>query len=312
MNTSRVVPIGLKTRMDDRIRAALNAMPVAVSWYRMDDGRVEFINRRFTELFGYTPDAVDDVYELMRKILVDPVQAERAIEGSRRLIASGIVDEVRLPSEEMEAYRRDGTRVFTSFSGVMLPEANMCLATFMDITDAKTLRDQLAELANQDQLTGLVNRRYFDLKLAQTINHSLPNQPFGVVVIDLDDFKGINDNHGHVAGDIVLKHIANLMRECFRASDCVSRWGGDEFAVIIQHPTSREDVNTAATRLRRALTEHPVTVNGSEFVIEASIGVAYYPDDAQAMTGLYNVADARMYEEKRRKKGAGSISPEHP
>lgn len=306
MNMSSVVPIGLKTRMDDRMRAALNAMPVAVSWYRMDNGRVEFMNRRFTELFGYTPDAVGDVYELMRKIFVDPVQAERAIEGSQRLIASGIVDEVRLPSEEIEAFRRDGTRLFTSFSGVMLPEANMCLATFMDITEAKTLRDKLAELASQDELTRLVNRRFFDLKLAQTINHSFPNQPFGVLIIDLDDFKGINDSHGHAAGDMVLKHFANLMRDCFRASDCTSRWGGDEFAVIVQHPTSREDVNTAATRLRRALAEHPVTVNGSQIVIEASIGVAYYPEDGQAMTGLYNVADARMYEEKRRKKG-GSI-----
>lgn len=105
---------------------------------------------------------------------------------------------------------------------------------------------------------------------------------------------------------MVLKHFANLMRDCFRASDCTSRWGGDEFAVIVQHPTSREDVNTAATRLRRALAEHPVTVNGAQIVIEASIGVAYYPEDGQAMTGLYNVADARMYEEKRRKKG-GSI-----
>lgn len=306
MNMSSVVPIGLKTRMDDRMRAALNAMPVAVSWYRMDNGRVEFMNRRFTELFGYTPDAVGDVYELMRKIFVDPVQAERAIEGSQRLIASGIVDEVRLPSEEIEAFRRDGTRLFTSFSGVMLPEANMCLATFMDITEAKTLRDKLAELASQDELTRLVNRRFFDLKLAQTINHSFPNQPFGVLVIDLDDFKGINDSHGHAAGDMVLKHFANLMRDCFRASDCTSRWGGDEFAVIVQHPTSREDVNTAATRLRRALAEHPVTVNGAQIVIEASIGVAYYPEDGQAMTGLYDVADARMYEEKRRKKG-GSI-----
>ena len=69
MNMSGVVPIGLKSRADDRVRAALNGMPVAVSWNRMNDGKVEFMNRRFTSLFGYTPDDVGDLYELMRTML---------------------------------------------------------------------------------------------------------------------------------------------------------------------------------------------------------------------------------------------------
>ncbi|WP_108459742.1 GGDEF domain-containing protein [Devosia naphthalenivorans] len=156
-------------------------------------------------------------------------------------------------------------------------------------------------------MTGLVNRRLFDLELAQTVSQSFPGQSFGVLVMDIDAFKAINDNHGHVAGDIVLKHFAKLMRTTFRSGDCVSRWGGDEFAVIVRHPTSRGDVDTAAKRLREAVLERPVNVGAAEIPISVSVGIAYYPEDADSMTDLYSVADARMYEAKRRKKAPPAI-----
>lgn len=307
MNMSKVVPIGLKTRADDRVRAALNGMPVAVSWNRIDDGRVEFMNRQFCRMFGYSIEDVSNVYDLIGRLFASPEQADHAIYNLQQLISGGTVDEVTIPSADIEIIRKDGTRLFTSFSGVFLPEANMCLATFTDITEAKALRDQLAHLANHDELTGLVNRRLFDLELAQTVSQSFPGQPFGVIVMDIDAFKAINDNHGHVVGDMVLKHFAKLMRGTFRSGDCASRWGGDEFAVIVRHPTSRSDVDTAARRLRQSVLEHPVNVGPAEIPISVSVGIAYYPEDADSITDLYNIADARMYEEKRRKIAAPAL-----
>ena len=152
MNTNKVVPIGLKTRADDRLRAALNAKPVAVSWIRIDDGHVEFMNRQFCRMFGYSIEDVSDVYNLIGRLVVSRERADHAIQNLQQLISAGTVNEVTIPSEDMEMVRNDGTRLFTSFSGVFLPEANMCLATFTDITEAKMLRDQLAQLANHDEL----------------------------------------------------------------------------------------------------------------------------------------------------------------
>ena len=303
MSSGNVVPIGFKTRIDDRLRVALNAMPVAVSWNRLDDARVEFINRQFTTLFGYTLDDVSDVYQLMKMMFADRDQVEHAVRDTHEILASGLTEELSFPAKEVEIICKNGSRLTTLFSGVMLPEANMSLATFVDITEAKQLQANLASLANQDQLTGLVNRRSFDAELARVIGQSPADQPFGLVVMDLDGMKEVNDTYGHQAGDVVLKHFADLMRKTFRTTDCVSRWGGDEFAAIVRHPASRADVDAAAVRLEQALAR-PALVGATSVPVQVSIGSAYFPEDANEITALYDVADARMYEAKRRHKDA--------
>jgi diguanylate cyclase (GGDEF)-like protein len=300
MSNSSVVPIGLKTRMDDRLKVALNAMPVAVAWSRIDDGIVEFMNKRFTALCGYTLADVSTVAELIRKTFAVAEQAEAALAVMSSLRSQVLLEAFEYPPEEILIATKEGAHVPTRFSGVMLPEANMSLAILVDITAEKDREAGLFLMATQDPLTGLCNRRAFDAAFADALNTSHRDQAVGLIVMDLDGLKAVNDRLGHSAGDAVLRHFAELLRSTFRKSDVVSRWGGDEFAVLIGHPCSRTEVAAALSRLEKAL-EAPILLQGIEVSVGVSSGMAFYPDDAQNLTRLYHIADEAMYASKHRK-----------
>ena len=209
MNTiSTVVPIGLKTRMDQRMRMALDAMPVAVSWARLDDGLCEFMNRRFVDLFGYSEHEFSSIFELVDAMFYDRAQADQTIEKLRSLVGSPPLQGFEFPNEEVLARCKNGSVIATAFSGVVLPEANMTLGTFVDISAAKLREQMLTRLAEEDPLTGLLNRRSFDAATAAAVGDPTKGSLGALVVLDLDGFKSINDRLGHQAGDEVLRHFA--------------------------------------------------------------------------------------------------------
>ena len=300
-----VVPIGLKTRLDDRMKVALNAMPVAVSWYRIDDGRVEFMNQRFTTLFGYTLAEAGTAAAMITRTFAAPEQAEAAIAAIEGLRSQVLLEPFEFPSEEVVIVTKAGQRVPTRFSGMMLPEANMSLAMFVDISAEKEREARLAAIAAQDPLTGLPNRRAFDAAFAEALNTSHHNAAVGLIVMDLDGLKPINDSLGHLAGDEVLQRFADLLRSTFRRTDLVARWGGDEFAILIRQPCSRGDVAIALSRLEKAL-EQPLMVRGQAVRLGVSSGISFYPEDGQNLARLYQLADEAMYTSKRRKQRDGN------
>lgn len=159
-------------------------------------------------------------------------------------------------------------------------------------------------LALHDELTGLPNRRLFAARLTSAIEHSdRRNTSLALVVLDLNDFKKINDTLGHVAGDQVLREVSAVLRKSIRASDTVARLGGDEFIIVASDMTGENAVEHFTEALRSAI-ERPILVNDQAMVVGASFGYAIYPRDAKDATKLLRLADQRMYSLKRR--------PAHP
>lgn len=170
-------------------------------------------------------------------------------------------------------------------------------ATF--IAYAYVVRSQtLVNRAIRDPLTGLLNRGYFETLFAHEIERARRYQRrFAVVLMDADHFKRINDNHGHAAGDLVLKTLAAALQRSLRESDIVVRFGGEEF-VLILHSTGAEDAYAKAESLRLAVER--LVVGAPQYAIQftMSAGIAVYPEDGAAASALLALADQRLLKAK--------------
>ncbi len=154
-------------------------------------------------------------------------------------------------------------------------------------------------LALHDALTGLPNRRLFQDRLAGSLERARrTGTQAALLVIDLNRFKQVNDSMGHHVGDLLLKHVANLLSGRIRRSDTVARTGGDEFTVILEAPTNGSEALHVGRSLQDLL-KGPVQLEEYSVQIGASFGIAVFPDDAADMKQLCIVADLRMYENKR-------------
>jgi diguanylate cyclase (GGDEF)-like protein len=120
----------------------------------------------------------------------------------------------------------------------------------------------------------------------------------GVLVIDIDDFKGINDSHGHGVGDQALVRCANLLREAMRAYDLCARWGGEEFLIIVPDVASAEELLATAEKLRAAVEEHPLQVRGASVALTISIGCCVAAPDA-SIDAMTKAADDALYRAKQ-------------
>ena len=160
---------------------------------------------------------------------------------------------------------------------------------------------QARRLAKVDALTGLLNRRsIFEAGERELLRAQRYAEPFSLLVIDLDHFKAVNDRHGHLIGDVLLKKVARRMKSALRRSDLIGRPGGDEFIILLVRTTAQEAVLTAE-RLLGALRERPYRMNGALHRITASIGVASVTEDAPTtLQNLIHRADEAMYAAKQK------------
>ena len=176
--------------------------------------------------------------------------------------------------------------------------------TSRDITDRKALEDQLKHQAFHDSLTGLANRALF----TNRVQHLLERRHWNgvgcaVFFLDLDDFKTVNDSLGHVAGDELLRAVADRLRNHLRAGDTAARLGGDEFAVLLEELADEREVLAAADRIMSAL-QAPFAVQGKDLVARASVGIALPDlDRPQEADELLRNADMAMYTAKNNGKG---------
>lgn len=159
-------------------------------------------------------------------------------------------------------------------------------------------RAALEEEATHDALTGLANRRLFYDRLQQGIRHAKRYRGnLGILFVDMDRFKEINDRHGHHVGDAVLTEVARRIVNSVRESDTVARLGGDEFAVLLENVGGRNDCMSAALKIEEALSMD-ASFYGLDLDLFASIGQALYPDDGQEEDELIRAADRAMYRAK--------------
>lgn len=191
-----------------------------------------------------------------------------------------------------------------------------------DITERKRREDRVAFLAYHDPLTGLPNRRLFEELVPFALARAdRDGSVVGLLLIDLDDFKSVNDTLGHLAGDRVLERVGKRLRGLTRATDLVARWGGDEFVLVLgdlagERPASgapagerdRTDrVPEAVAARTAAAIREPIPVSGAALRVSASIGVSLLPADAANIETLLEHADAAMYRSKRRGPGGHAV-----
>ena len=178
-------------------------------------------------------------------------------------------------------------------------------ATVVDLTDRKAKERHMESIATSDPLTGVLNRRGFERDGAQRLTQSADDATGALLFIDLNDFKGINDQFGHEVGDQLLKIAAERLRQGLRSQDIIGRPGGDEFVALV--PDVDADVaDRLATRLTRTLGQ-AYNIGRHRLVCAASIGLALYPRNANTLTGLLREADQAMYRAKARTRGVANI-----
>lgn len=167
-----------------------------------------------------------------------------------------------------------------------------------------TLEKQIRDLATFDPLTGLHNRRAFEEAVEARIagGSARTRDRFALALIDLDDFKGINDTHGHHAGDAVLKAVAGRLKEHAGGDGTAGRLGGDEFIAMLPAPPARSALDGRMTALVTRLCL-PAAIDSGVVPVGASLGFAVFPDDADSYDGLVRLADQALYAAKRDGKG---------
>ena len=173
-------------------------------------------------------------------------------------------------------------------------------AAFNDMaTRIAAQKAALTEVAISDPLTGLHNRRSFEVRLTEEVERARrAGPPFALLLVDLDHFKQVNDRFGHQAGDQALQAVAAVLTKELRAVDLPARIGGEEFAVLLPN-TAEHGALEAAERLRAAIAAQPILHQGATFTVTASIGVAWCPAHADTGDGLLRVADQALYQAKR-------------
>lgn len=173
-----------------------------------------------------------------------------------------------------------------------------------------TLSKRLHELSTIDALTKIQNRRSFDERLNMELDRTRRyGVPCSLVMIDLDRFKTVNDRHGHLAGDEVLRHIAALLEAGKRSGDVIARYGGEELAAILPHAEAT-DAAAWAERARARIENHPTRFHGGTIVVTASFGVASASHRTADAARLIGAADSALYAAKRRGGNAVVVSSE--
>lgn len=207
---------------------------------------------------------------------------------------------------EIYGLRKDGT-VFAAEATICKMEVDgqsQYTAFVRDVTERKAEEERIRELAMQDPLTGVANRRHLESKLPEAIAYAARyGHKVGLLVLDLDDFKPVNDNYGHQVGDAVLQNVAALIQENLREVDVVGRFGGDEFAAVITGVEHTEAMASVAEKLL-ARVSAPQRFEQGEIQVGASIGIAVYPEHGTDPDTLFACADKALYAAKAEGKNA--------
>ncbi len=266
------------------------------------DARIEQVNRRTCEVLGYRDS------ELMGRSWFDVAVPEDGREAALAVFARTI-DGSSLEAHEREhpVVTRSGETRWISWSARVVATttgAEMVIAG-EDITARRVAQEHVRHMAYHDGLTGLANRTKLEEHVALALARALElDRSAAVLYIDLDHFKVVNDTLGHAAGDELLRQVATRLAGCCRASDLLARHGGDEFMLLL----ADIDGDAAATARRvandvLATLQMPFTLEGHEFAIAASVGIATFPADGSDLAQLLRRADGALYDAKRGGRG---------
>jgi diguanylate cyclase (GGDEF)-like protein/PAS domain S-box-containing protein len=257
-------------------------------------GRVQFVNREAQRLLGRERDQLvgrplDDVFIIRDSDAPRPPIVELAELGHTE-------------TREATLFALGGRRIDIEYSRSRIETSEGQgygeVLVFRDISARKEYEDAIKCLAYRDELTGLPNRTSLLDRFTLELAHARRSrETLGVVYLDLDGFKNVNDTHGHEAGDEVLKVVARRLGSTLRAGDTVARLGGDEFVLLLPGVQGADEARRVGEKVVAAL-EVPIPFRSAEFAVSASVGVALFPRDGSEPETLMRRADKAMYRAK--------------
>jgi len=247
------------------------------------DGTYRYVNRAFADGVQRQLDAIigKKIWDVFPK-----EEADKRFAVVKWVFENGLVREI-----EVRVPRTDGDRFYLTTAKPIKNaqgEVESVICISKEITERKHMEEELRRLSMSDMLTGLYNRYFFETEVARIQNSRL--YPVTIIMTDLDNLKLINDNHGHAAGDEVIYRAAQVLKQSFRASDIIARYGGDEFVILLPE-TGEKAALEAVARLRENVS------NFSNPAISLSIGCATGGKDVP-LSELIRLADDRMYQDK--------------
>jgi diguanylate cyclase (GGDEF)-like protein/PAS domain S-box-containing protein len=202
--------------------------------------------------------------------------------------------------------RKDGGIVHILWAAFWSEEVGARIGVARNVTALWQAEEELRFLAHHDPLTGLANRALFNDRLDAALRAARRHDSsLALLFLDINDFKGINDVHGHAAGDQVLRMIARRLQGCVRETDTVARMGGDEFTVLLTDIQSQGDVCEKVAQILAVMAEPPDADSSVLTMPSCSIGIACYPADGEDADTLLSHADDDMYRIKRQRSAAG-------
>ena len=254
------------------------------------------------KVFGYTPEEMGPEIDGWRE-RIHPDDAERVIRDIQQHIDTGKANW----TDEYRFRRKDGSYGYVIDRGYVVYDNDempiRMIGSVMDVTERKSLEEQLTHQALHDPLTNIANRALFQNRVDHALA-KLPrsNQQLAVLFLDLDNFKAVNDSLGHAAGDKLLISVAERLQDCLRTTDTPARLGGDEFAVLCESVHRVEEAVMIAERILSVFRQ-PFMIDGKETYVGTSIGIAASSEDAMSSEALLRNADLAMYLAKSEGKG---------
>jgi len=270
----------------------------------IERGTFSYTNDKFDLIFGYDSDEISTLGPLD---VVAPGDQDLVAEMIRRRTDG----ESYSVAYTFQGLRKDGTKIDIECHGSRMDaraesrgEA-VLISSILDITERiraerelGAIQEQLREQAIRDALTGCYNRRYLEESLGQELTRAeRAGRCVSLIMADIDHFKAVNDIHGHLAGDEVLRQVGSLLGGAARASDITCRYGGEEFIVLLPE-MAEHDAMVRAEQIRTAIERTLVTWNGVQISVTASLGVAVYPQHGSNPDELIGTADDAMYAAK--------------
>jgi diguanylate cyclase (GGDEF)-like protein/PAS domain S-box-containing protein len=274
-------------------------VPVPIVVKKADTLKFVLVNQAYEAFIGRPRDkvigrTVFDLFPSKDAELITKFDDE-AVQFNKRLIMGDFP--VKTPA--------NGLRVLNTTRLVVCDENEKpehLIVVIDDVTEKKKAEENITYMAHHDPLTGLLNRARFNERLDEALARVGRGGPLAVLLLDLDQFKQVNDTRGHPVGDELLKAVADRLRGCVREIDFVARLGGDEFAIIQTATEQPADISALADRIRAAIMA-PYDLGGLQAVVGVSIGVSLAPDDATASVELMKRADMALYRAKRDGRG---------
>jgi diguanylate cyclase (GGDEF)-like protein/PAS domain S-box-containing protein len=274
-----------------RFRRLSESGVIGIAYFDIN-GRISDGNDTFLSMIGYSREELEK--SLVRWDHLLPREwLPNMFKVAREFTATG-----RIAPYETEYLAKDGSRFWGIFGGARIEGTAGGIAFIVDITKRKKLEEEIRHMANHDSLTGLPNRRLFRELIRFGLEEARRDRKkMGLLFLDLDRFKGVNDSLGHEAGDELLKIVAERLKSVVRKADAVARIGGDEFSVLLAGISGPEDITEIVRKILVALREKSV-IAGREFHITTSMGISVYPDDSDDIDTLFRYADIALYHAK--------------